>query len=80
MIESSRRRPSARAARRAERSGSVPDHLKAVRPGLEGGAIDRLRKPISARSTKRRCACLPKLVSLMRRLRGSITSYAPGAR
>ena len=37
MLENKDRRPSARAARIAERRGPVPAHLRAVQPGLEGG-------------------------------------------
>jgi len=35
--EAACRRPSARATRRAERLGALPDHLRPVQPGLEGG-------------------------------------------
>jgi trimethylamine--corrinoid protein Co-methyltransferase len=37
------RRPSGRDARRAQRAGPLPDHLRPVRPGMESGRF----KPLS---------------------------------
>ena len=36
------RRPSGRDARRAERSGPLPDHLRPVRPGMPSGRYQPL--------------------------------------